>query len=47
MWRLGMRRAKEEPGGGEEGAGGALPTGGKRQVAGLDGCVEYFPNHPE
>ena len=32
MWHLGMRRAKEEPGGGEEGAGRALPTGGKKAV---------------
>ena len=47
MWHFAMRRAKEGPGGGEEGAGGALPTGGKRQVADLNGSVEYFPNHPE
>ena len=38
-----MRRAKEEPGGGEEGAGSALPTRGKKRFADLDGCVEYFP----
>lgn len=48
MWHFGTRRAKEGPGGGEEGAGGALltlPTGGKKRLTDLDGCVEYFPYH--
>ena len=40
-----MHRAKEEPGRGEEGAGRALPTGGKKWFADLDGCVGYFPYH--
>ena len=42
-----MRRAKEETRGGEEGAGSALPTRGKKQFADLDGCVEYFPYHDD
>ena len=43
MWHFGMCRAQEEPGGEEGGTGSALPTGGKKQFADLDSCVEYFP----
>ena len=42
MWHFSMHRAKGEPGGGEEGAGRALPTGEKSALLTLKAVLNIF-----